>query len=339
MTNLSTPKNLLTWDKGVVLFLAISILIGSFASEYFATASNLSFVIASIAEIAIIAIAMAYLIIAGEIDLSVASIMALTSASIGYAFQEGVAFELAVVIGLVVGLLAGLFNGVLVTVFGLPSLAVTIATLALFRGLCWVLLENKPVNQLPREWIDLGNKNIPGTFFPWATILVVVLAGTAWFVLHHTKLGRWVFAIGTNADASRFSGIPVNSVKLGLFAFTGLMSAVAGVVYTLRFASASPDGGTGYELSVIAAVLFGGVAIAGGVGTMWGVLAAVLSLGVIKSGLQLAGFSANALLIVSGGLLLISVILPRVTEFVRVHRSKASTIKRTQQKEKEGVQK
>jgi rhamnose transport system permease protein len=332
MINLKISKSHLTWDKGVVLFLLVSILVSSLGSEYFATASNLSFVIQSIAEIAIIATAMAYLIIAGEIDLSVASIMALTSASIGYAFQAGIPFDIAVGIGLLVGLLAGAFNGVLVTVFGLPSLAVTIATLALYRGLCWVLLENKPVNQLPKEWIDLGNQNIPSTFLPWATIPLVLLAAIAWFVLHHTKLGRWVFAIGINPDAAKFSGIPVNRVKLGLFAYAGLMSAVAGVIYTLRFASASPDGGTGYELSVIAAVLFGGVAIAGGVGTMWGVMAAVLTIGVLRSGLQLQGFSANALLIVSGGLLLISVILPRTTEFVRSRSSRASTPKIKQKK-------
>lgn len=334
MIKMNFPKGQLTWDKGVVLFLLISILISSFGSQYFATVSNLSFVIQSVAEIAIIATAMTYLIISGEIDLSVASIMALTSASIGYAFQAGISFDIAILIGLLVGLIAGLFNGVLVTVFGLPSLAVTIATLALYRGLCWVLLENKPVNQLPREWIDLGNQNIPNTFLPWATIPLVILAGLAWFVLHNTKLGRWVFAIGTNPDASKFSGIPVNRVKLGLFAYTGLMSAVAGVIYTLRFASASPDGGRGYELSVIAAVLFGGVAIAGGIGTMWGVLAAVLTIGVLRSGLQLQGFSANALLVVSGGLLLISVVLPRVTEFVRSQKSWGSTHPKKQEKEK-----
>ena len=326
-------KGNFTWDKGVVLFLIISIFVASFSSEYFATASNLSFVIQAIAEIAIIATAMAYLIIAGEIDLSVASIMALTSASIGYAYQEGVPFEIAIGLGLVIGVLAGLFNGILVTVFGLPSLAVTIATLALYRGLCWVLLENKPVNQLPKEWVALGNQNIPNTFLPWATILVVILGGLAWFVLHHTRLGRWVFAVGINPEASKFSGIPVKRLKLGLFTYTGLMSAIAGVVYTLRFASASPDGGVGYELTVIAAVLFGGVAIAGGIGTMWGVLAAVLSLGVIRSGLQLAGFSANALLIVSGGLLLVSVILPRVTEFVRSQKLWGSTQPKSKIKE------
>lgn len=333
MANFSLPKIQLSWDKGVVLFLVLAIFIGSFSSEYFATASNLSFVIASIAEIAIIATAMTYLIIAGEIDLSVASMMSLSSASIGFAFREGLPFEIAILIGLAVGLAAGLFNGILVTFFGLPSLAVTIATLALYRGLCWVLLENKPVNQLPEFWISLGFRNIPNTFLPWSTIPLVILAAAAWVVLHHTKTGRWVFAIGINPEAAKFSGVPVNRVKLGLFAYSGLMSGVAGVIYTLRFASASPDGGVGYELSVIAAVLFGGVAIAGGVGTMWGVLAAVVSLGVMRSGLQLVGFSANALLIVSGGLLLISVILPKVTEFVRIRNSRASTPKIKQKNE------
>lgn len=315
----------LTWDKGVILFLVIAILLGSFSSEYFATTSNLSFVIQDIAEIAIIATAMAYLIIAGEIDLSVASILSLTSATIGFMFRAGVPFEAAILIGLLVSILAGLFNGVLVTVFGLPSLAVTIATMALYRGLCWVLLENRPVNQLPEFWVSLGFQNIPGTFLPWSVVPLVILVAAAWFVLHHTPIGRWVFAIGINSETAKYSGVPVNRVKLGLFAYTGLMSGVAGVVYTLRFASASPDGAVGYELGVIAAVLFGGVAIAGGIGTMWGVLAAVLSLGVMRSGLQLVGFSANALLVVSGGLLLVSVILPRVTDFVRSRSSKAST--------------
>lgn len=320
----------LTWDKGVGIFLVFTILLGTFSSEYFATTSNLSFVIRDIAEIAIIALAMSYLIIAGEIDLSVASVLSLTSATIGYFYRAGVSFEVAILIGLAVALLAGLFNGVLVTVLGLPSLAVTIATMALFRGLCWVLLGNKPVNQLPQEWVALGYGQIPGTFLPWSTLLLVILAAIAWFVLHRTRLGRWVFAIGVNAEAAKFSGIPVARVKLGLFAFTGLMAGIAGVVYTLRFASASPDGAVGYELGVIAAVLFGGVSIAGGVGTMWGVLAAVLSLGAIRSALQLVNFSANALLVVSGSLLLISVIAPRITELVRGRRKSASTTNKKQ---------
>lgn len=308
------------WDKGVALFLVLSVVFGSFSSEYFATVDNLSFVIQDMAEIAIIALAMTYLIIAGEIDLSVASILNLTSSTIGILFKNGMQFEWAIFWGLVVGLACGVFNGFLVTVLGLPSLAVTIGTLALFRGISYAMLNNQPVNELPENWIVLGYENIPNTFLPWSTIPLAILAVIALVVLHYTRFGRWTFAIGVNAEAAKFSGIPVSRMKFALFALTGLMSGVAGVVYTLRFASASPDGAVGYELSVIAAVLFGGVAIAGGLGTLWGVLAAVFSLGAIRSALQLIDFSANALLIVSGALLLISVVVPRASEIVRSRR-------------------
>ncbi len=299
------------WEHGVVVFLISVIGAGSLMSPYFATTDNLSFVLQDVGEIAIIALAMTYLIIAGEIDLSVASTLNLSSAALGFAFRNGISFELSIVIGLLVGLICGLINGYLVTIIGLPSLAVTIGTLALYRGLAYALLGNEPVNELPDAWINLGVTNIPNTFLPWSVIPLAVLGAIAWVVLHYTRIGRWTFAIGINAEAAKFSGIPVARMKLALFAATGLMSGVAGVVYTLRFASASPDGAVGYELGVIAAVLFGGVAIAGGVGSLWGVLAAVLSLGAIRSALQLADFSANALLVVSGALLLVSVVVPR----------------------------
>lgn len=308
------------WEHGVAVFLVVAIALGSGLSEFFATTDNLSFIIQDVAEIAIIALAMTYLIIAGEIDLSVASTLNLASAAVGFSFRNGMPFEMAILVGLLVGLACGLLNGYLVTVVGLPSLAVTIGTLALFRGFAWVLLGNEPVNELPENWIVLGYENIPNTFLPWSTIPVVLLAALAWVILHYTRIGRWTYAIGINAEAAKFSGIPVARMKLALFGVTGLMSGVAGVVYTLRFASASPDGAVGYELDVIAAVLFGGVAIAGGLGTLWGVLAAVLSLGVIRSAMQLLDFTGNALLIVSGALLLISVVLPRAIELVKDRR-------------------
>ena len=313
-----------TWDRGVGAFLVLTIIVGSFVTPYFAVSSNISFVIQDIGEIAIIALPMAFLIIAGEIDLSVASTLNLSSAAIGYSFRHGVPFSLCVLIGLLTGLICGLINGILVTKFGLQSLAVTIGTLALFRGLCYVLLGNEPVNQMPESWVKLGYTNIPHTFLPYSVILIVLLGAAAWITLHYTRFGRWTFAVGINADAAKFSGIPVARMKLALFVATGLMAGVAGIVYTFRFASASPNGATGFELAVIASVLFGGVSIAGGVGTMWGVLAAVLELGVIRSVLQLIDVSANALLIVSGGLLLISVVLPRAIEISRSRRKIAA---------------
>ncbi|HAA79726.1 MAG TPA: ATPase, partial [Microbacteriaceae bacterium] len=173
-----------SWDKGVGIFLILAVLLGSLLSDNFANVSNLSFVLRDVTEFAIIALAMTFLIISGEIDLSVASTLNLSSASLGFLYRAGVPFELAIIGGLLVGLACGLFNGYLVTKLGLPSLAVTIATLALYRGLSYALLGNKPVNELPEFWISLGYGRIPGTFIPWSTILLVLLVALAWFILH-----------------------------------------------------------------------------------------------------------------------------------------------------------
>ena len=312
------------WDKGILVFLVLTTIVGSFITPYFANASNFSFVIQDIGEFMLMAIPMTFLIISGEIDLSIGSSLCLSSAALGYSFRHGIPFWLCIIIALLVGIACGLINGILVTKFGLQSLAVTIGTLALYRGLYFVLLGNQPVNQMPLSYTNLGSNSIPHTFLPYVTILIVIFGAIGWTTLHYTRLGRWTFAVGINVEAAKFSGIPVARLKLALFAMTGLMAGVAGIVYTFRFASASPDGATGYELSVIASVLFGGVSIAGGVGTMWGVLAAVLELGVIRSVLQLTNVSANTLLVVSGGLLLLSVAIPRAIELSRNRRKLVS---------------
>jgi rhamnose transport system permease protein len=233
---------------------------------------------------------------------------------------------MCLVIGILVGTLCGALNGYLVNYLGLQSLAVTIGTLGLFRGLCFVLLGNQPVNQLPNFWTGLGINNIPHTFLPWSFALIAPLIAIAWITLHYSRLGRWTFVTGISAEAANFAGIPVKRFKFWLFVATGFMTSLAAIVYTLRFASASPDSARGYELSVIAAVLFGGVSIAGGVGTMWGVLFSVIELGVIRSVLQLINFSANALQVVSGGLLLFSVALPKAIETFKTRRKASDSI-------------
>jgi rhamnose transport system permease protein len=167
--------------------------------------------------------------------------------------------------------------------------------------------------------------NIPGTFLPWTTLIIVPCIAIAWIILHSTKYGRWTFITGISAEAANFSGVPVKKFKFALYLFSGLYCALAGIVYTLRFASASPDSARGYELSVIAAVLFGGVSIAGGFGTMWGVVFSIVELGVIRSVLQLVNFSGNALQIISGALLLFSVALPKAIETLKTLRESRAT--------------
>lgn len=316
-----------TWDRGLVLLLLLTFVVGSRVSPEFIGADNVTFVLEDVTELLLIALAMAFLIITGEIDLSVASTLTLSSDVIGVLVRGGTPMWLAVLAGLATGTACGAFNGFLVTRFGLPSLAVTIGTMALYRGLCWVLLGNTPVFEIPESWTNLGFNTIPHTVFPWSFVLVVAFGALALYILHFTRFGRWTYAIGINAEAAKFSGIRVNRVKMWIFTATGFMSAVAGLVYTLRFASASPDGAMGYELSVIAACLFGGIAVAGGAGTMWGVLAAVIELGAIRSLLQLSDFSANALQVVAGGLLLASVVVPQLSKLIRQRRAYLAAIR------------
>lgn len=298
------------WDKGVLLLVLVTLLGGGQLSADFLTGSNMGFVLQDIGEILLIALPMTLIIITGEIDLSVASIVALSSCAMGSAFHAGLPMGLAAVLGVAVGGAAGAFNGFLITRLGLSSLAVTIGTLGLFRGLSWALLGDTTVANFPAGWTKLGSDAIPGTFLPYVTPLLVVLALCFTVFLHATRGGRWVFAIGQSVDAARFAGIPVDKVKFRLYVCSGLVSGLAGLVYSLRFASARPDAALGFELAVIASVLFGGVSIFGGVGALWGVIGAVLFLGAIRSFLQLQNVPPNALTIVTGGLLLSSVIIP-----------------------------
>jgi rhamnose transport system permease protein len=314
----------LGWDKGIILLLVLLILFGGMNNELFLTGDNINFVIGDVSEIMLIAFPMALLIIVKEIDLSVASNLTLSSAVIGLTWQATGSMWVAVLAGLLSGSVCGLVNGLLVTRLGLSSLAVTIGTLALYRGLCYVLLGDTPIADFPTEWTDLGYVPIPGTFLPWIIVPMIVAGLIFWYVLHGTRTGRWLFAIGQGNEAAIFSGIPLDRVKLSLFVLTGFMCGVAGLGYTIRFASSSPDGALGYELLVIAAVLFGGVAIAGGSGTIWGVVAAVLIWGFSRSYLQLRDWDANGLVIVSGLLLLVSVTVPRLLSKIRdavAHRS------------------
>ena len=212
----------------------------------------------------------------------------------------------------------------LVTKLGLQSLAVTIGTLALYRGLCFALLGDDRLTPFPTSFTSLNFKGLFGTWIPYVTVLLVVLGVVFGVVLHATRTGRWVFAIGQSKDAARFVGIPVGRSVLMMFIVNGLMAGLAGVVYTIRFASSRPDGAVGIELEVIAAALFAGVSIFGGVGTMWAVAASVLFLGSIRSLLRLNGATANELTIVTGSLLLVSVVIPAIGQRIADRRAASS---------------
>jgi rhamnose transport system permease protein len=251
---------------------------------------------------------MTLIIITGEIDLSVASIVGLSSVMLGVLHDNGLSIPLAALAALLLGAACGALNGFLVAYVGLPSLAVTIGTLALFRGVAVGLLGTKAVTEFTESWTDLATGTIGDTNIPLVMIPFVVLAVGFSLLLHFSTFGRGVYDIGLNSEAAHFTGVDVARTKLILFVLSGVVSAFAGIYYTLRFGSARGDNATGMELQVIAAALLGGVSIFGGRGRLHGVVAGVVLIGVISSALRLERVTVNVTNIIIGLLLVASVI-------------------------------
>ena len=299
-----------SWDTAILGLLAMVLILASTTTEGFLTSLNFSYIFSNTSEITIMAFAMTFLIITGEIDLSIASILALGSSMLGWSYQKGAPIWLAIIICLVVGTVCGFINGFLVTKVGLGSLAVTIGTLALYRGIANGILGENTVNEFPEAYTSFGFDTFGTSFMPKTMPLIIFFGLLFGFLLHRTPFGRRTLAIGQSPEAARFAGINVVRHKIIVFTFTGFMSGVAGVIYTFRFSTAQADNGVGLELLVISAILLGGVSIFGGVGTMWGVVAGVLLAGSVESWLTLREINAQWRTIVTGILLLISVAAP-----------------------------
>ncbi|QKJ20665.1 ABC transporter permease [Microbacterium hominis] len=299
---------LLTRESAIIGILLLVIVVSLAAVPNFDSPLTVTFLIRDIAPILLIALPMTLIIITEEIDLSVASIVGLSSVMTGILVQAGLPLPVAAVIAILVGTVAGAFNGFLVTVVGLPSLAVTIGTLALFRGIAVGLLGTTAITDFPDEWTDLAKANIPGTPVPMILIPFVVLAIAFALLLHFTPFGRALYAIGLNKEAAHFSGIDVDRTKFTLFVLSGAVSGFAGVYFTLLYSNARGDNAMGMELQIIAAVLLGGVSIFGGRGALHGVIAGVLLIGTLASALRLAGVTSDIINIITGVLLIVSVV-------------------------------
>jgi rhamnose transport system permease protein len=235
----------------------------------------------------------------------------------GLLWDKGMSIETIIPLCLVLGAVLGAFNGFFVTVLKLPSLAVTIGTLALYRGLAFVVLGDSAVADFPRSytsWVTgtMGDGPIPNVLVP-----LLVLALIFGVVLHATPVGRAVFAAGASEQAARFAGVRTGRLKFWLYVVSGAVAGLAGVLWTLRYSSARADNGSGLELAVVAAVLLGGVSIFGGKGTLPGVLAGVVLLATLQNALRLQDVSNEALNVVTGVLLIVSVLLPNIVSSTR----------------------
>jgi rhamnose transport system permease protein len=304
-------RALKSWEA-LLLVVAVGIFIlNSFASPYFLDPWNLSDATFNFTEKAMIAFAMAMLIVAGEIDLSVASIVALASTAMGLAMQAGVGVPGLVAVGIATGLVCGAVNGVLVARMGLPSIVVTIGTMSLFRGISYIVLGDKAFTGYPKEFAYFGQGYV-WWVFSFELVLFAVLAVIYWALLHRTNFGRSVYAIGNNPTAALFSGIRVNRVRFILFLLTGVMSGIAAVCLTSRLGSTRPSIATGWELEVVTMVVLGGVNILGGSGTIPGVVLAAFVMGLVTFGFGLLNVPGIVMSIFIGLLLIGVIALPRL---------------------------
>jgi rhamnose transport system permease protein len=315
MSNLTERiRPALRWETGLAVVVVLILVVGSASSPDFLTGNNLFNLGLSNGEIAIMTLPMTMIVISGEIDLSVASILGMASALLGFLWARGWPMPAIFVTIAVVGIAAGAINGLLVTRLRLPSLAVTIGTLALYRGIATILLGPNTVSNFPTAYTNLGVNAVPftGNDMTYSTLIFIVLAIIFGVVLHATPFGRSIYAMGASQEAAQFAGIRVKRIKTILFMVSGLICSLAGVLWTFRLSTAVQNNGLGLELSVVAIVLLAGVSIFGGKGSLIGVVLAVLAFAGIQNALLLTNFNQEATGIVTGALLLASVFLPTV---------------------------
>ena len=309
------------WEVFLLVVLSVTFVCGAHVSQYFLKPSNISIALAGMAPVALVALPMTLIIVTGEIDISVGSMIGLCATFMAVCFEHGLPIEAVMLLGVMVGTLAGLLNGIIVVYGGLPSLVVTIGTLALYRGIAQIILKERGVSGFPEWYQNIGFGTIGSTPIPWSSIIFVLFfVGFAVF-LHATHWGRALYAIGNNREATQFSGISIKRAIIGVFVASGTMSSLAAIVLTAYLASARSDTAIGLELPVITAVVLGGVNIFGGSGTMAGVLIALLVLAFVQNALGLAGVTPEGQQIVTGAVLIVTLIVFGSSEII----SKART--------------
>ncbi|WP_294769288.1 ABC transporter permease [uncultured Rhodoferax sp.] len=306
-----------TWERVLLALLVVLLVVFGIAQPGFMTPDALADSTFNFSEKGILALALALLIITGEIDLSIAAILALSSLAMGYAMKAGAGALGMTLAAFVTGGVAGAVNGVLVTRYKLPSIVVTIGTLSLYRGLALVALGDQAISGYPEVFSTLGNSYVGDVIgVRWLTVpiefaILLVCALVVGVVLHRTVLGRRLYAIGANPVAARFSGIEVDRYRMALFVFAGLMAALAALMLTGRIGSTRPNIAMGWELDAITMVILGGVAIEGGRGSIVGTMLAVLLLGLFTFAMGMANVTGIVMSMVIGALLIVSMVLPR----------------------------
>ena len=311
-------RRLLISQEGVLfVIMLVSVLFLATRTDKFLTVDNLLQQGRFMTEVGLIAIPMTYIIITGGIDLSVGSILGLTAIVLGWTWQElGFPLELAIITGILSGTVAGFVNGLFIVRVGVPPLIMTLATLALYRGLAEGISEARSARGYPEWFFQLGQGELLGVPTQlWLLVIAVIIFA---IILARTRLGRALYAIGNNELGARFSGLTVNRHLLLIYTFSGFMSAVAGYIFVSRVSTTRSDMGTGIELDVIAAVVLGGTSIFGGTGSIPGTIIGVVLIQLLKNGLVLTGVTSDATIVVIGSVLIFAIL---VNNFIQSRRS------------------
>ncbi|ROP49081.1 MULTISPECIES: ABC transporter permease [unclassified Rathayibacter] len=324
------PLRVLASRDGLLVALLLVVLIAAaLLQPRFASPITAGYLLLNAVPALLIALPMTLIIITGEIDLSVASIVGLSTTTIGSLTVAGVDYVPAVLAAIAVGLLAGAVNGALIAFVGLPSLAVTIGTLALYRGFTLVVIGDVSVSssQYPEGFVGFVNSKLGATGIPVLILPVLLIVLVFAAILHITPFGRGLYALGYSAEAASFVGIRVPLSKFWLYVASGLTCSLVGVFWGVYY-SARSDSASGLELTVIAAVLLGGVSIFGGRGSILGAVCGVLLIATVNYVLRLQRIPDVTLVIITGSLLILSVVAPAVTASLtrrmhvrRTHRS------------------
>ena len=301
-------RTLLRHESILAVLLVLALAVLAMQSDRFFTVDNLLNQGRLMAEVGLVALAMTFVIVSAGIDLSVGSILGLVAILLGVFWQKlGLPLPVAMGLGVVVGGIAGLVNGIIITRFRVPPLIATLATLALYRGLAEGISQARSVRNYPEWFFFTGQGEWLGVPVQlWILLVGIIVAG---IVLDRTTFGRTLYAIGNNETAARFSGLPVDRVKLVVYTLSGLAAGLSAWVLVSRVTTTRSDMGSGYELDVIAAVVLGGTSIFGGVGTIWGTVIGLVMIQLLKNGLALTGVKGDATIIVIGAVLIASTLI------------------------------
>ena len=314
--NASRERFHVSQELVLLIALVAALVILSVTGTRFMTLSNMLNQGRLMTEVALVALPMTFIIITGGIDLSVGSIMGMTAILLGVFWQNvGMPLPVAVVAAIVVAAFAGFFNGLLITRVRVPPLIMTLATLALYRGLAEGISQARSVRGYPDWFFILGQGEVLGVPTQLWILLVAVIV--FWVILARTTFGRSLYAIGHNETAARYSAIKVDRIKLVIYTLSGLMAGIAGAIFVSRVSTTRSDMGTGLELDVIAAVVLGGTSIFGGIGTIGGTVLGFTLIQLLKNGLSLTGVKGDATIVVIGTVLILSIL---ITNFLQNRR-------------------